>query len=33
MRPMVVSDCLKQTTDHRIEEIKQAYEDGDRKLE
>jgi uncharacterized protein YecT (DUF1311 family) len=33
MRAMVVSDCLKQTTDHRIEEIKQAYEDGDRKLE
>ena len=34
MRPMIVSDCLKQTTDHRIEEIKQAYEgEGDRKLE
>jgi uncharacterized protein YecT (DUF1311 family) len=33
MRSMVVSDCLRQTTDHRVEEIKQAYEDGDRKLE
>jgi uncharacterized protein YecT (DUF1311 family) len=33
MRSMVESDCLKRTTDHRIEDIKQAYEDGDRKLE
>ncbi len=33
VRPMVFSDCMKQTTDHRIEEMKQAYEDGDRKLE
>jgi len=32
MQPMVVSDCLKQATDHRIEEIKQAYE-NDRTLE
>ena len=33
MQPMIVSDCLKLTTDHRIEEIKQTYENEDLKLE
>lgn len=33
MQPMVVAQCLQEVTQHRIEEIKQAYENGDIKLE
>jgi len=33
MSPMVWADCMTNTTEHRIEEIKDAYELGDRNLE
>jgi uncharacterized protein YecT (DUF1311 family) len=33
MRPMMWADCMKLTTEHRIADLKEAYEDGDRKLE
>ena len=33
MAPMVWAFCMEQTTTDRIEELKQAYETGDRKLE
>jgi uncharacterized protein YecT (DUF1311 family) len=33
MAPMVLSQCLKTLTDHRIADIKSIYEDGDRKLD
>jgi len=33
MASMIHSMCLSMTTEHRIAEIKQAYENGDRKLE
>ncbi len=31
--PMVWAQCMAATTDHRIEELKDAYETGERKLE
>jgi uncharacterized protein YecT (DUF1311 family) len=31
--PMVWAQCMAATTDHRIEELKNAYETGERKLE
>jgi len=33
MRPMIWADCMERTTEHRIADLKEAYEDGDRKLE
>lgn len=33
IRPMIESQCMQLVTQHRIEEIKQAYENGDIKLE
>lgn len=33
MSPMVWAQCMAMTTQHRIEEIKAAYETGERKLE
>ena len=33
MSPMVWAQCMAMTTNHRIEEIKAAYETGERKLE
>jgi uncharacterized protein YecT (DUF1311 family) len=33
IQPMIESQCLQLVTQHRIEEIKQAYENGDLKLE
>ena len=33
MSPMVWAQCMAMTTNHRIEEIKSAYETGERKLE
>jgi uncharacterized protein YecT (DUF1311 family) len=33
MASMIHSMCMSMATDHRIDEIKQAYENGDRKLE
>ena len=33
MQSMIHSICLAMTTEHRIDELKQAYENGDRKLE
>jgi uncharacterized protein YecT (DUF1311 family) len=33
MSPMVWADCMASTTEHRIEDLKNAYESGDRKLE
>jgi uncharacterized protein YecT (DUF1311 family) len=33
MNPMVWAQCMAMTTNHRIEEIKAAYETGERKLE
>ncbi|MGZ4789534.1 MAG: lysozyme inhibitor LprI family protein, partial [Terriglobales bacterium] len=33
MSPMIWGFCMAKTTLHRIDELKSAYEDGDRKLE
>jgi len=33
MSPMVWAQCMAMTTNHRIEEIKAAYETGERRLE
>ena len=33
MSPMVWAQCMAMTTEHRIEELKAAYETGERKLE
>jgi len=33
MQSMIHSICMSMVTEHRIDEIKQAYENGDRKLE
>lgn len=33
MSPMVWAQCMAMTTEHRIDEIKAAYENGDTKLE
>ena len=33
IRLSVENMCMSMTTEHRIQEIKQAYEDGERKLE
>jgi uncharacterized protein YecT (DUF1311 family) len=33
IRPMIHSMCLSMTTEHRIDELKQAYENDNRKLE
>ena len=33
MRSMIHSICMSMATEHRIDEIKQAYENGERKLE
>jgi uncharacterized protein YecT (DUF1311 family) len=33
IQPLVVNQCLTLVTEHRIEEIKEAYEIGGRKLE
>ena len=33
MSPMIWAFCMEQTTSDRVEELKQAYETGDRKLE
>lgn len=33
MSPMVWAQCMATTTEHRIEELKAAYESGERKLE
>lgn len=33
MRPMIHSVCMAMVTEHRVQEIKQAYENPDRKLE
>ena len=33
MQSMIHSICMSMATEHRIDEIKQAYENGDRKLE
>ena len=33
MASMIHSICMSITTEHRIDEMKQAYENGDRKLE
>lgn len=33
MSPMVWAQCMTMTTEHRIEELKAAYETGERKLE
>jgi len=33
MAPMVWAFCMEQTTTDRVEELKQAYETGDRKVE
>lgn len=33
IRPSIENMCMSMATEHRIQEIKQAYENGDRKLE
>jgi uncharacterized protein YecT (DUF1311 family) len=33
IRPTIYSSCISMLTEHRIEEIKAAYENGERKLE
>ncbi|HEY8670017.1 MAG TPA: lysozyme inhibitor LprI family protein [Terriglobales bacterium] len=33
MRPMMWANCMKLATEHRVANLKEAYEDGDRKLE
>ena len=33
MSPMVWAFCMEKATRHRTEELKDAYENGDRKLE
>jgi uncharacterized protein YecT (DUF1311 family) len=33
MSPMIYSQCLATLTEHRIADLKQVYEDGDRKLD
>ncbi len=33
IRPLIKNNCMSMATEHRVEEIKAAYENGDRKLE